>query len=32
MGCLSTPMTSVEVDAFVEATRIGLVAIDSPTS
>jgi glutamate-1-semialdehyde 2,1-aminomutase len=25
MGCLSTPMTSAEVDAFVEATRSGLV-------
>jgi imidazoleglycerol phosphate dehydratase HisB len=24
MGCLSTPMTSTEVDAFVEATRLGL--------
>jgi glutamate-1-semialdehyde 2,1-aminomutase len=24
MGCLSTPMTSAEVDAFVEATRLGL--------
>ncbi len=25
MGCLSTPMTSAEIDAFVEATRLGLV-------
>jgi glutamate-1-semialdehyde 2,1-aminomutase len=24
MGCLSTPMTTVEVDAFVEAVRLGL--------
>jgi glutamate-1-semialdehyde 2,1-aminomutase len=24
MGCLSTPMTSAEIDAFVEATRVGL--------
>jgi hypothetical protein len=24
MGCLSTPMTSAEIDAFVETTRRGL--------
>lgn len=24
MGCLSTPMTGAEVDAFVEATRLAL--------
>jgi glutamate-1-semialdehyde 2,1-aminomutase len=24
MGCLSTPMTEAEVDAFVDATRLGL--------
>jgi hypothetical protein len=24
MGCLSTPMTGAEVDAFVDAARLGL--------
>ena len=24
MGCLSTPMSSAEIDAFVESTRLGL--------
>jgi glutamate-1-semialdehyde 2,1-aminomutase len=27
MGCLSTPMTSAEIDTFVEATRLGLVEL-----
>ncbi|MGH3137467.1 MAG: aspartate aminotransferase family protein [Gaiellaceae bacterium] len=27
MGCLSTPMTSTEIDTFVEATRLGLVEL-----
>jgi len=27
MGCLSTPMTSMEVDAFIEAVRLGLADI-----
>ena len=27
MGCLSTPMTSAEVDAFVEAARLGLAEL-----
>jgi glutamate-1-semialdehyde 2,1-aminomutase len=28
MGCLSTPMTSAEVDAFVDAARQGLEELD----
>jgi hypothetical protein len=31
MGCLSTPMTSAEVDAFVEATRLGLADLGRRT-
>jgi glutamate-1-semialdehyde 2,1-aminomutase len=27
MGCLSTPMTNTEIDALVEATRLGLVEL-----
>jgi glutamate-1-semialdehyde 2,1-aminomutase len=31
MGCLSTPMTSADVDAFVEATRLGLADLGRRT-